>query len=134
MSASILVVDFVGVRFGFEGYYYMLADSHKFLALTCAISAFLFFKNLNIKQNRIVNVIASSTFGILLIHANSDTMRRFLWKDLFRNTAFYNSPMFMMHAVIVVVATYVVCLFIDQLRIRFIEPPFYVELTIQDGY
>lgn len=123
MVLSILVIDFVGIKWGIDNYYYMLSDSHKFLALTCSLSAFLLFKNMNIKQNKVINRVAASTFGILLIHANSDTMRRFLWKDLFNNTAFYDSGILVLHAIGSVFAVYIVCLAIDQMRIKCIERP-----------
>lgn len=91
MIASILAVDFVAIKFGFDHYYYMFSDSHKLLALCCSVSAFLLFKNLKIKQNKVINRIASSTFGILLIHSSSGTVCRFLWGDIFHNTEFYSS-------------------------------------------
>lgn len=124
MLMNILVIDFVGIRIGFENYYYMLADSHKPLAFICSVSAFLFFKNLRIKPNKAINTIAASTFGVLLIHTNSDTMRKFLWEDLFHNAVFYNSPLLVFHAIGVTTVTYIICVIIDQLRIRFIEMPF----------
>lgn len=34
------------------------------------------------KQNRFINGIAASTFGVLLINVNSDAMHTFLWGDL----------------------------------------------------
>lgn len=34
-------------------------------------------------------MIGGSTFGILLIHANSDTMRKWLWVDLRENANHY---------------------------------------------
>lgn len=113
MMISILLVDFLGVKYGFSNYYYMLADSHKPLAVMCSVSAFLFFKNLKIRKNRIINLIASSTFAVLLIHTNSNTMRKFLWEDVFRNTAFYNSDFLIIHAISSVFIVYIVCFFLD---------------------
>lgn len=122
---SILVVDFIGVKLGFESPYYMFANEHKFLALTTSFSLFILFKNINIKHNRFINTVASSTFGVLLIHANSDTMRRFLWRDLLKNTSYYDSPYLIAHAVISVLVVYVACVCIDQCRIHFLEKPLF---------
>lgn len=123
MAASVLAVDYIGSSYGFTDAYYMCSNSNKFLALTCSISAFLFFKNIRVKQSRMINVTASSTFGILLIHANSDTMRRFLWQDVFENVSFYHSVWLFVHAVAVVGIVYVVCFILDQCRMNFIEKP-----------
>lgn len=40
----------------------------------------------------------STTFGVLLIHANSDVMRKWLWKDLLNNTGMYSSAWLIVHA------------------------------------
>lgn len=125
MWSSILVVDFIGSKFGFTNYYYMMSDSHKLLALVCAVSLFLYFKNIRIKKSMFINRVASSTLGVLLIHANSDTMRQFLWKDLLNNTAFYESNFLVIHAICSVIGVYIVCVLIDQLRIKLIEKPLF---------
>lgn len=135
MWSSILVIDFVGSRFGFTDYYYMMNDSNKFLALICAISIFMYFKNVKIKKNMFINLVASSTYGVLLIHANSDTMRQFLWKDLLNNTAYYNSKFLIIHAIVSVIGVYSVCILIDQLRIKLIEKPLFKYINInRDRY
>lgn len=122
---SILVVDFVGVTVGFKSFYHMVANENKFLALTCSFSLFMLFKNIKIKQNKFINTIATSTFGVLLIHANSDTMRQFLWKDLLKNTSYYESSYLIFHAIISVLVVYIVCVCIDQCRIHFLEKPLF---------
>ena len=33
------------------------------------------------KHVKLINTISASTFGVLLIHANSDFMRQWLWND-----------------------------------------------------
>jgi len=124
---SIIIIDYFAptTQSGQIPYYYFVSDSNKILALLCSISFFMLFKNITIKQNMILNTIAASTFGILLIHANSDTMRKFLWKDLLDNASFYNSSYLAIHAICSVVCVYIVCFAIDYCRIRFIETPLF---------
>ncbi len=105
--------------------HFLLNDCNKAVAVALSISAFLFFKNLKIKNSKIINTVAASTFGVLLIHANSDTMRRWLWVDTLDNVGMYNSPWLVPHAIGCVLLIYVVCTAIDYLRIRFIEKPFF---------
>lgn len=123
--ASVLAVDFVGVRFGFSSAYYMVADSNKLLALIIGVFSFLFFKNLKIGNSKIINKIAATTFGVLLIHANSDAMRTFLWKDLLHVKEMYFLPLgeLMLHAVACMFGVFVVSSLIDMLRIQFVEKP-----------
>ena len=103
--------------------YFFVADSNKVLALTTGVSAFLFFKNLKIGYSKAINTIATSTFGVLLIHANSDTMRRWLWVDVCNSVGAYQGGNVIIHAIVSVGAIYTVCTIIDMVRIRLIEQP-----------
>lgn len=106
-------------------YYHFVDDSHKILAVATAVSAFMFFKNLSIRDNVIINRIAASSFGVLMIHANSDSMRIWLWRDLLDNIGAYYSKYYVLHAIGAVIAIYVVTTLIDMIRIRCFEVPFF---------
>lgn len=103
--------------------YFFVADSNKVLALMTGVSAFLFFKNLRIGHSRGINTIAAATFGVLCIHANSDTMRRWLWTDVCNNVDAYREGNTIIHAVVSVIVIYAVCTIIDMIRIRLVEQP-----------
>lgn len=122
---SVIAGIYVGRWIGKDISYYFVADSNKVLALVTAFCAFLFFKNLNMGYNRYINTIAASSFGVLLIHANSDTMRKWLWQDVCQNTNFYSSKLLILHAIGTVLVIYIVCTCIDILRIRYLETPFF---------
>lgn len=111
----------VGKNIGIS--YFFVSDSNKILALATGVSAFLFFKNIKIGYNKIINTIAASTFGVLLIHANSNTMRRWLWEDTFNNVGAYESGDAVIHAVVSVILIYAVCTVIDIFRIKLLEVP-----------
>lgn len=119
---SVVVLKMIGQGVG--GCYRLVSDSNAILALTIGVTSFMWFKNLTIKQNRLINTIAASAFGVLLIHSNSAIMRHFLWNELLQNATFFLSPYLWLHAFLSVVIVYTVCTFIDYLRIRFLERPF----------
>ncbi len=108
-----------------EHCYYFLSNSDKPLALLCGVAFFLFFKNLDIGSNRVINTISQTTFGVLLIHANSDAMRWFLWRTVLDVPGMYFAPFWQLvaHAVLSVAVIFAVCSAIDLLRIRFVERP-----------
>ena len=106
--------------------YWFVSDSNKILAVLLALSAFMFFKNIRMKNNKFVNTIAASAFGVLMIHANSDTMRQWLWKDVFHNVEMYNSDLLIVHVVGSVLGVYIICTVIDNMRVRFFERPLFV--------
>ena len=68
--------------------------------------------------------MAASTYGVLLIHANSDAMRQWLWVDLLANGQMFASEWLIVHAIISVLVVFLVCTCIDFARIRFVENPF----------
>lgn len=69
---------------------------------------FVFFKNLKLKYNPAINTVAASTFGVLLIHANSNTMIQWLWKATLNNAGAFHTDMFIVHAICSVVGIYIV--------------------------
>lgn len=103
--------------------YYFVADSNKIFPVFIGITSFLFFKEVKIPQSKFINTVAASTFGVLLIHANSDTMRHWLWKTVCNNAGMYSSDLIYIHAILVPVAVFIICIIIDYIRIRTIENP-----------
>lgn len=119
-ALSILFIYFASVKINkVLPYYWFVIDSNKILALATSISIFCFFKNISLGQNMIINKISSATFGVLLTHAHSDTMRRWLWKDVCQNVHHFendNLSMFLMHAIICTVLVFSICVVIDLIR------------------
>jgi hypothetical protein len=85
----------------------------------------MFFKNIKIKYNPFINTVAATCFGVLQIHSNGDTMRKFVWKDIVDPVGAYNEIWMPLHAVISVLGIFFICAGIDLLRIKFIEKPFF---------
>ncbi len=125
---SIVVVTWFSTRHPFFRKFggYFMGESSRPLPLLTSFMAFMFFKKMRLPYIPLINNIGGSTFGVLLIHANSDTMRRWLWKDFLRNVGMYSSPWLVVHAIGSVLAIFFVCVVIHRLRILFIEPPLLV--------
>ena len=106
---------------------FFMSDCNKFFAVTVAVCSFLWFKNLNIKYSKVINAFGAATFGVLLIHANSDAMRQWLWKDVINAPIHYELPLLQLiiFSIGVVLVVFIVCNFIDQLRIATIEKWFF---------
>ena len=114
--------------------YFFVQNANKILALLLGVCAFLCFKNINIKHNKFINTVATATFGILLIHSNSGSMRDFLWNDLLKVESFYENPILPLYAIACVAGIYIVCASIDLLRSKFIEKPLFKKLNSGDKY
>ena len=72
--------------------------------------------------NRFTNIIASTTFGIYLIHDNI-FIRNFLWRTLLNCPEMANKSYFVFYAIASVVGVFVVCCAIDLLRQHLVENP-----------
>lgn len=86
------------------------------------ISLFMFigFSKLDLRYNKVINVISSATFGVYLIHDHR-FVRRFLWKTLFRNASYSKSNMLIPYSLLVIGAVFAGCTIIELLRIRLLE-------------
>ena len=124
-AASVIAGAWVSARIGKTYYYVAVTDCNTLLAVCTGTALFLFFRNLRIRTNRLINAVAATTFGVFCIHTCSDAMRRWLWQDTLKNAEYYSSPAVYLHIIGAVIAVFAVCAVIDTLRIRFLEKPFF---------
>ncbi len=104
--------------------HFFISDCNKILALLVAVTSFMYFKDLKIPHSRFINAIGGATFGVLLIHANSDAMRTWLWKETVDCTGHFGSSLLwtLGYATVSVLIIFFVCAGIDWFRGKFIEP------------
>lgn len=105
--------------------YIFVADSNKLLALALAVASFMWFKSLRISNSAIINAVGASTFGVLLIHANSDAMRQWLWNETVDTVGHFSGEAAVptvIYAIAAVIAVFALCSLIDYCRARLIEP------------
>ena len=105
--------------------YWLVSDSNAILALLVGITTFMFFKNVRIPYSKVINSIGATTFGVLLIHANSDVMRHWLWKDTIDCVGHYDTPYYYLHAPLAVLCIFAICSCIDYIRIQTLEKWFF---------
>ena len=109
-----------------------MVDANKLGAVLVAVFAFTTFKNLRIGYSRIINFVAKTTFGILLIHANSEAMRQWLWRDFLHVDISYSLPvgMLILRSVLITVIIFIVCSLIDMIRICTVEKPVFMHFSV----
>lgn len=112
---SVLALIFAGIN----SVYYFVSDSNAVLAVIVSVCVFMFFKTCPLKYHKWINAIGASTFGVLLIHANSNTMRQWLWKDTLDNVGHYDGNIYL-HSILSVLCVFFICSIIDQLRLKLI--------------
>lgn len=58
----------------------LIGNANSIFALIVSVISFLYFLNLKLGNNKLINTIASTTFGVFLIHTNY-FLRHWLWYD-----------------------------------------------------
>lgn len=95
----------------------------KIPTLLRAISFFMAFATMKMAYHKWINKIASAAFGVYLLH-DSNLLRSYLWKDVFKNALFQNSKYIIIYSIGVVILVYVICTLIDLIRQTVFEKPF----------
>lgn len=104
--------------------YFFIADSNKFLSLAIAVASFMYFKDLRIPHSKLINALGGATFGVLLIHANSNVMRQWLWRETVDCIGHFGDSILwtLGYATVSVIIIFIVCAGIEWFRGNFIEP------------
>lgn len=87
----------------------------------CAILLFKIFEAINVNSYKLVNKIASTTFGIYLIH-DFGPFRNLIWYKILNVDLLYANRLFPFYAFLVVIAVFIVCSIIDLIRQALFEP------------
>lgn len=120
---SCVILMIIGTKIPFVGnhsiYFY---NQQSILTFLSALSLFMVFEKCNIGHVKWINIVASATFGVYLIH-DSKAVRYFLWHEVFKNAQYQNSILLIPYSIIVVSVVYVVCTLIDLIRQYIVEKP-----------
>lgn len=79
-----------------------------------AITIFLLFQKLNIKNSKLVNKISQATFGVYLIH-DSVFIKYTLWNRMIDVDVHFQSDFFLMYAIGTIILVFVLCGMLDVL-------------------
>lgn len=81
---------------------------------------FFCFKNIKLKNNRLINSLASYTFGVLLIH-DHNFFRSYFWEDIVILNEWYYSKYFILILLLKGLAIFYVCCVIEYIRKQIIK-------------
>ena len=91
--------------------------------LLMAITLFMGFVTLKMNYHKWINMIASATFGVNLIH-DSSYIRYYLWTNIFKINQYQDSTFLILYSILVVFILYVSCTMIDLIRKKLVEKPY----------
>ena len=128
---SSMVFTIMGIRWSvFSSHATYFYGQEKISVLLISLTFFMAFATLKMNYHKWINIIASATFGVYLIH-DSNIVRPFLWFEVFKNAQYQNSVLLIPYSVVVVIIVYVVCTVIDLIRQRVFEKAY---MSLVDKY
>lgn len=96
ICASCVSMDFIGQwlpKFSSHARHFMdLSSCLTFMAAVCIFSA---FRNMEMKNSKVINTVAAGTFGIYLLHAYGNEygyMQHLIWIRCFHSNEYYYAP------------------------------------------
>ena len=110
---SVILIGYLGMKYPiFKSHSRFFSDLNKLPVFMLSLELFFVFSNMKPRYYKLINLIASTTFGVYLIHDNL-FMRPYIWQNIFNNAQQYNSPIFFLYYAGVVVLVFISCSFID---------------------
>lgn len=122
IAGTIIVFDFLGVKyqvFAEKATYF--AEMRNPFVIMFSISLFNVFKNIKMRNNKLINYISGSMVAVYFIH-NNKIIRNAMWEKVFVNVQ-YDSPGLFVHFLMTIGEIFAVCLIIDIFRRELLEKP-----------
>ena len=120
MILSFLIIYKFRVKFSRNGLVeiaYLWTPNNIFMFLL-SISIFGLFLSLKIKNNKIINTIASTTLGVYLLH--DGRLSNFIWKDLLHSSSYLSGHFPLLYIILSSVLVFSIGVIVDLIR-QFIE-------------
>ena len=92
-----------------------LYSRNSLIVIMISISLFNIFKTKKEFSNKIINNVSSCAFGVYLL-SETPVMRNYLWKNIFNNYNYVSSSYLIIHMLISVLITFMVCLIVEEIR------------------
>lgn len=109
--------------------FYFTQNDYGFFQLLLGIGLFIIFLKAQITYRPWINTVASTTFGIYLLHDNKLFLHH-MWDNIFSTYQYYNSALLSLYAILVVALIFLVGMVVDYMRLAFIEKPIMKRITL----
>ena len=85
------------------------------LGILSSVLMFIGFSKLTVSPSKVINLAASTAFGIYLVHDN-ELLRPFIWKKLFRVASYKDSALLVPFSLAVILAVFFGSMLIELVR------------------
>ena len=109
---SVVIINIISNKMNmFKEYLYYFCSLNSPLTVLLGLTIFLLFQNIDIGTNIYINKIASTTFGIYLIHDNM-FLKQIIWLKLINANRFYNIKLIFI-SILGIFLVFFICALID---------------------
>lgn len=113
---SFIIFDYLGIPDTFFGKGVThFAQTNSIFIFLSSVFTFLAFKNIKMKNYKLLNVISSTTFGIYLIHDNF-LMRKFIWGEYFKVYEHFKDTNLLFYSLKIIILVFIICSLLDFIR------------------
>lgn len=113
------IIDYKYNKLGNVLFWYTRSNS--IFVFILSILTFYSFKKIKLKEIKIINLLASSCFGIYLIQSHTFMAGKKLYKDIIHTEYFVKSPLLIVQAIASIIAIFFIGSCIDLIRQNVIE-------------
>lgn len=103
--------------------YYFASKTYSIPVVVASLFLFKFFENLNIRHNKYINYVASSTFAVYLIH-DDGLFRNNVWTKVFKGNTLLSSNYLVINIILTTLMVFIFAIIIDKVRIILQRPIF----------
>ena len=116
-SAMLVIIYIFTLLITYVGSFY-IGRVWMYSSIFCLINSvcvFMIFKNLNIKDNKIINIVSSCSLAIYVLHENQ-LIVRYLFKNVLKTPLFYDSNYMFVHMIVCSIIVLIICCIIEMIR------------------
>lgn len=113
----------------FQSRAYLPVNHESLFVFLASVSIFMFFKNINLGKNRVINFIAATAFDVYLIHDNN-ILRSHVWSKWVKTGTIDLTSWqdILIRGLVAAAAIYIVCSIIGRIRMICVERPIFSHL------
>lgn len=92
-----------------------LTKTFSFMIIYCILCIFLFFSQIELNYNFLINKFANCSFGIYLIHENF-LVNHYIYHKVFDTEYYRHNSFFIIYIIFITLIVYIVCMLIELIR------------------
>ncbi len=113
LAGPVIIVG-ANARFNWNIDFYFFSGLNSIVAILFSVAIFILILNIKL-ENKYINIVGSTTFGIYLIH-DHPFVREYIWESVFKNKEHFYDNSLIIRTIFEPLLVFLVCMVIELLR------------------